>query len=222
LILGVVGAVSGAAYIRALTAVDVSILGPFYNLRTPIIVIFGAIFFKDVLSSTQTLLMALMVIAGIVVGFDEHFSLKSLFRPAMIKAWTAIIMSAFFSLAVKNASIHNTFWDISFWSNLITLLVTVVSWPLFSKSIQTTDVRKYSGIAYSTIFSTAGLLTSFKALEGNIGISVAIITLPVSMILAIILSVIAPKLLEKHSWKVYTIRIIAATVMFGSALLLSR
>ena len=65
-------------------------------------------------------------------------------------------------------------------------------------------------------------LFSVKAFGENISISMTIISLPLAMIMTMALSVVAPKLLEKHTAKVYAIRLSAAAAMFVAALGLSK
>jgi hypothetical protein len=66
-----------------------------------------------------------------------------------------------------------------------------------------------------------GILTSNKSYTDNVTISSAIISLPMSMIMAFLFSIFAPNLLEKHTLKVYAIRFTAAAIMIISALKLS-
>lgn len=73
-------------------------------------------------------------------------------------------------------------------------------------------------MALLSLLGFLGGLSANKAYQENVTISTAIISLPGSMILAFVLSRIKPKLLEHHTLKVYTIRFLAAAVMFYSAL----
>ena len=56
----------------------------------------------------------------------------------------------------------------------------------------------------------------------NVGVTSIIITLPISMVIIFLLSVVWPKLLEKHTLKVYAIRFASAAIMIWGALQLSR
>jgi hypothetical protein len=110
---------------------------------------------------------------------------------------------------------------VSFWSNLLTVLFLLPTYPLFIKDIRNTPLRHYSGISINTALWTAGLLFSIKALADNVSISMAIMSVPFSMIFALILAFISPKLLESHPPRIYIIRVVSAAVMFASALGLS-
>lgn len=220
--LGLMGAISGTLFIFSLKALDISILGPFYSFRTPMVAILGVILFGEVLTNMQIVFIGLIFFAGLFVSVDERMSIRSFFRPEIGLAFITIISSAVFNTAVKSASLHNSFWSVTFWSTLLTLIFILPTLPLFYRELITTRVSRYQGILWSTIFLTLGLLTSYKALGQNVSISIAIMTLPLSMVFAFILSRIAPKLLEKHTIKVYAVRFAAATVMFLAALGLSR
>lgn len=221
-ILGLTGAVSGTLFILSLKALDISILSPFYAFRTPMVAILGVILFGEILTNIQIIFIGLIFSAGLFVSVDERMSIRSFFRPEIGLAFVTMISSALFNTAVKSASLHNSFWSVSFWSTLLTLIFILPTLPFFYRDLITTRMSRYQGILWSTIFLTAGLLTSYKALGQNVSISIAIMTLPLSMVFAFVISLIAPKLLEKHTVKVYAVRFAAATVMFFAALGLSR
>ena len=71
------------------------------------------------------------------------------------------------------------------------------------------------------IFLALGDILANKAYADNVSISTAIISLPCSMIIAVILSFFRSNLLEKHTVKIYLIRFIATAVMILSALKIS-
>ena len=122
---------------------------------------------------------------------------------------------------IKYASAGNGFLEVSFWSNLLTVVFLLPTLPLFIKDAQKTALKSYSGIALTTILWTIGFLFLVKALAENISITSAIMSVPLSMLFVMILAIVSPKLLEKHTPKVYFIRKIAAVVMFVAALGLS-
>jgi ABC-type Na+ efflux pump permease subunit len=72
-----------------------------------------------------------------------------------------------------------------------------------------------------SLAGTTGMLAANAAYAGNVGIASTVISLPFSMVIAFALSIFVPKLLEKHTMKIYAIRFSAAAVMIFSALKLS-
>jgi drug/metabolite transporter (DMT)-like permease len=221
LILSLANAVASLLYVFCLYRMDMSVLGPIYSLRTPLIVILGVVLFGETIKLTQIFLIGLIFLASIFVSLDERMSLRLIFNRGLGLIILTMLASAAFNLSVKNASIHNGFWEVVFWSNFLGFLFILPTIPLFQKEACSIKIKRYQGIAWSTVFTTLALLASFRALGSNVGIASAIMCLPLSMIFAIILSFVAPKLLEKHTAKVYAIRICAAAVMVGAAIGLS-
>ncbi len=220
--LGAANAVSGVAFILAFYEVDLTILSPLYNLRTPFIVLVGALFYREVLTSFQWVLMTILIIAGIFINTDEELSLKVLWHKGTLLAVVAVLTSVWFNSTIKMTSMHNGFWEVLLWSNLIATILFLPTLPLFYKDLKKVKLNKYYGLVISTILFAAGYFWEVKAFAQNVSISVAIITLPISMLIVIPLSVFKPKLLEKHTAKIYAIRLTAAAVMFAAALGLSR
>lgn len=222
LILSLTNAVSSILYVFCLYRMDVSVLAPLYSLRIPLVVLLGAILFQEALSPVQIFLIGLVFIAGIFVGVDERMSIKSFFNRNMGLVFLTMFISALFNISVKFASLRNGFWEIVFWSNLLGFLFLLPTIPLFLSDVRSIKPTRYSGLVWSTVFTTLALLASFKALGNNVSITIVIMSLPLSMVFAIALSFISPKLLEKHTVKVYAIRLCAAAVMVVSALVLSK
>jgi drug/metabolite transporter (DMT)-like permease len=219
--LGIASAISSVTFTFAFYAVDLSILSPLGNMRSPITALLGVFLFHESLSSTKWLLITLLFIAGLFIHVDENMKFKSFFSKATFIVFVWILTSVLFNTMIKYASMNNGYWEVSFWSNLLTVIFLLPTYPLFIKDLKKIPFKNYSGITVNTALWTAGLLFSIKALGENVSISTAIMSVPLSMILVMILSFVSPKLLEKHSLKVYAIRTIAAGVMFVSALGLS-
>lgn len=221
LILSAASALSSVTFTFAFYAVDLSILSPLSNMRSPITALLGMIFFNETLDTYKWFLILLIFLAGLFIHVDEQMKLKNFFSKATAIVFIWILTSVLFNTSIKYASIGNGYWEVSFWSNLFTFIFLIPTLPLFIKDIKKTPLKNYSGITLNTALWTVGLLFSIKALAVNVGISTAIISVPLSMLFAMALSFISPKLLEKHSLKVYAIRTVSAIVMFAAALGLS-
>jgi hypothetical protein len=185
------------------------------------VAILGVLFFGEILTMIHWSLIIVMFVAGLFVSMDEHMRVRSFFSRRMMFGLLAILTSVGFNLAVKEASLHNGFWEVCLWSSVLTLIFISPTLLWCYRDLVKTKWSKYGGIVGSTIFSTAGLLTSFRALGQNVSISLAIMSVPLGMVLTMGLSLLFPKLLEKHTAKVYIIRLTAAAVMFAAALGLS-
>jgi len=219
--LSLANAVSGTAFILAFYMLDLTALSPLYNIRTGLVVLAGVFLFREVLMPWQWLLMGILLVAGVAINVDERMNIRMFANKRVVFALFAVATSAWFNSYIKVASMHNGYWEIMLWSNVLAVLMTLVTLPLFYRDLRSVRWSKYYGLVASTGFFTAGFLAEVKALAENVSISMAIISLPVSMILVIALSLTWPRLLEKHTAKIYAIRLTAAAVMFAAAFGLS-
>ncbi len=219
--LGLANAISGLLFILAFFAVDLSVLSPLAMLRTPLLALSGVLIFGEPLTIVQWALIGFVFVAGILVNLDEKFSIKSVLNKNILLAFAWILSSVWFNSMIKYASITNGFWEVSLWPAVIAVLLYIPTVPLFYAQMRKTKPAQHVGIAITTVLYTAGLLFSIKAFGENVGISIAIISLPLAMLMTMALAKLAPHMLEKHTGKVYAIRLIAAAVMFASALGLS-
>lgn len=219
--LGVANAVSGLLFILAFFAVDLSILSPLAMLRTPLLALSGALIFGEKLTVVQWALIGVVFLAGILVNLDEKFSIKSVLNRNILLAFAWILSSVWFNSMIKYASLTNGFWEVSLWPAVIAVIIYLPTLPLFYKELIRTKPVHHVGIMITTMLYTAGLLFSIKAFGENIGISIAIISLPLAMLMTMVIAKFAPHILEKHTGKVYAIRLVAAAVMFVAALGLS-
>lgn len=221
IILGLASAVTSVTFTFAFYAVDLSILSPMANMRAPITALLGVMFFHEQLNMYKWFLILLIFIAGLFIHVDEKMKLKTFISKTSAIVFVWVLTSIWFNTMIKYASVNNGYWEVSFWSNFLTVLFLLPTYPLFIKDLRSVPIKKYSGIAINTALWTVGLLLSIKALAINIGISTAIISVPLSMIFVMVISFFSPKLLEKHSAKVYAIRMVSAAIMFFAALSLS-
>lgn len=219
---GLLSAVASVTYTLCVYLLDVSILGPLYIFRTPMSVMLGAILFRESLNAYQIVLIGIMTIAGMFISMDERMSIRSFFRKPIAFALMTIAISSLYAASLKYAAAQNGYWSTVLWLNILTQVFLCVTIPLFLKDIKHMKAAHYVHVSLSAVLGGLGGITVIPALLGNLGITSAILALPIGMVTAILLSLIAPHLLEKHPWKVYAVRLVAAGVMFSGALLLSR
>jgi drug/metabolite transporter (DMT)-like permease len=218
---GIASAFSGLLYILTLYRMDLSIMSPLYSFRTVFSVCMGVAFFNESLSVGQYSLIGIIFLAGLLVSLDEKFSLKSFFHKTTVLALVAIFCSAMVGVATKNAMIYEGFWEVTLWGSFLSIVPALFLFPWFYKDLKRIPIKKYSGVISSVLLSTLGLLAANMAFAANISITSAILSVPTTMIMAFLFSIFAPKLLEKHSMKIYVIRFSAAAVMVVAALRLT-
>jgi drug/metabolite transporter (DMT)-like permease len=220
-VFGIASALSGTLWILSMSLLDVSVLTPLYAFRPVFSVILGLLFLNEHLTVTQYILIGVIIIAGLFESADDHFSLRSFFHPTIALAITAVLFSAILGAATKYAMTYEGLWEVTLWGSLLSMVPGIVTIPLFWKDVQRTPVQKYKGLIVSVVISFIGFLSVNKAFAENISITTAILSVPTSMLMAFLFSVFAPKLLEKHSMKIYAIRFSAAAVMVLAALKLT-
>ena len=104
---------------------------------------------------------------------------------------------------------------------ILSQIMLLTTFPLFKKDIKKLNVKQLLSVFAMSVMMAIGIFTENRAYQENVTITSIITALPISMILAFMLSFIAPKLLEKHTFKVYAIRFTAAAIMIISALKLT-
>lgn len=221
-LLALFSATSATLYILALYALDVSILGPLYTLRIAISGLLGVIWFDERLSSYQIGLMVLMIMAGLFVSIDESMSIRSFFRKSVVLGLVSVVNSAIYNATVRYAMQFEGYWEVTVWGQVLGQVLLLVTIPFFWKDIRNVRLNQWSGLIGSTVLVTLGFLAANRALAENLSVSSAIMSIPLSMVMVVLFSVFAPKLLEHHTLKVYTIRFSAVGVMVWAALQLQR
>jgi len=220
-LMGFFSMAAGLLFVFMLYAIDVSIIGPMFSLRTAVSVILGVLLFHERLFGSQLVLILLILVGGVVITVDERFSVKSFFNRSIALALITITCSSIYGATVKYAMQFESYWSVTMWGNILAQVLLLPTIWFFRMDIRKIKWHQWSGVVGHSIFSTIGSAAQNAAYAVNIGISTAIMAVPLSMIFAIVFSVFAPKLLEKHTPKVYAIRLAGAIVMILAAIRLS-
>lgn len=219
-------AVSGSLfyifYILAIYKLDVSTLSPLFNFRTVFAVLLGVVFLQEKFTTYQIFLAGVIIIAGIFATIDEKFSIRSFLNPSV-----GIGLAAMGFLAINNACIKwafefNDVWTVNLWIAIISVLIILPTMPLFYKDLFKIKTFQIWPVGLMGIFQTVTNFALALALAVNVGITSVIMSIPLSMVLAVLFSIFTPKLLEKHTARIYVIRFAAAIIMIVGALKLSQ
>lgn len=212
-------ALGNALYLRALKVLDVSVISPLFNVRVAITVILSFLILGESLSIQSIYLIGIIFIAGFFASMDEAFSFKSFFTKNIGIGLLFMLVLSIQSIFVNKAINLSDYWTATLWMSLIAIVFSfVIFYSRFKDDLSTTSPKKYFGVGLLALIGGVGDLAAYKAFEGNVGLSSVIISLPVSMFLAFILSLWKPSLMEKHSLRVYLVRFTAAGIMIWSAL----
>ncbi len=214
-------ALSGVFYPLAIYALDVTVLSPLWNFRTVFSVILGGIMLGQILTVHQYVLIGVIFVAGFFVSLDEHLSARSFFHSSILIAMTEMVIVALFGIYINKSIAENGFWATSFWVALVAQVMLLVIIPKFWRDIRKISVKQIGSLSAMSVVGSIGQLAANASYAGNVGIAATIISLPISMIFAFFFAIFAPKLLEKHTMKIYAIRFSAAAVMFIAALKLT-
>lgn len=208
-------------YVLALYMLDVSVLSPLFNFRTVFAVVLAALLVNEILTWQQYFLIGILFLGGISVSLDEKMSFRSFFRWPIAIAMMDMAFIALMGIFIKKAMAQNGYWEVTLWSNVVAQIILLLTLPLFLKDFFKVSRTQIGALAILALVDASGTLAANKAYAENVAISSAIISIPFSMIMAFGLSIFAPKILEKHTLKVYAIRFTAASVMILAALKLS-
>lgn len=208
-------------YILGLSFLDVTVMIPLLNVRTAFVAIIGALFLGEILNPFQYFLVGIIFISGLFVSIDEKYSLKSFLKRPILIAILCTFSYTLMGIFTKPAIAQNGYWEVTLWSPILSQIMLLVTVPLFRKDVIKLNLKQLGSVFSMSLALALGIMMENRAYSENVTITNIITALPFSMIMAFLFSVFAPKLLEKHTLKVYVIRFTAAAIMIVAALKLS-
>lgn len=214
-------AVGNLLYVIALYKMDLTTLSPLFNVRMGFTLLLGTLFLGEHLSVLQLLFIGLMFLGSVLVTLDEKMSFGSLTKAGVLLVvfmWLVFSLDAMF---IKKTIADNGFWTATLWMFVFVQFFFLFTVPRFYKEIESLSRRAWLLILLVAVLDFVATLAVNRAYEKNISISSAIITLPLSAIMAFALSLMAPKVLEKHTAKVYTARFIGIALIVWAGIKLT-
>lgn len=208
-------------YILSVYRLDVTVFSPLFNFRSVFAVLISVAFLGEHIGGLESVLFLLIFIAGIFVSLDEKFSIKSFFNPSVGLALLGMLFLALSNVFTKLTLQTNPVWDGTLWIDALSVLFLLTTIPLFIKDIPKLSVKQINPIIFMAFAQVIALIASNTAYKENVSVTSFIVSLPMSMIMAFVFSIIKPSLLEKHTLKIYLIRFTAVSVMIASALKLN-
>lgn len=219
---GIFATLNTIFYIFSNANLDVSVFMPLYNFRNIFTLLIGLLFFDERFSTFKLFYIGVIIFAGVFTSLDEKFSLRSFFKITIAIGLLTVLFSAINSALTKAVLINNNLWTTNLWIAIINFILLLPTIPLFKKDIKKLDVEHITPVVLMGLFFTISIFAANKAYEGSYSITSLIMVMPFSMIFAFMFSVFAPKLLEKHTLKIYAIRFSSAAVMIWAAMQLTR
>lgn len=221
LVVAILNAVFSILYIISLSLLDISVFVPLLNLRTAFVPIIGALFLGEIFPPYQYLLIAIILLAGMFVSIDEKLSLRSFLKWSIFLAILCTLSYALIGIFIKKSIAENGFWEVTLWTAILSQIMLLFTFPFFRKDIHKLHLKQVASTFSMSLALLIGTVTSNLAYKDNVTITNIITSLPLSLIIVFLLSLIAPRLLEKHTPKVYAIRFTAASIMIISAIIIS-
>jgi len=212
---------SNILYILALCLLDITVFSPLFNLRVAFSVIIAGLFLHESLTPIQLILVVIIMIAGIFVNAEEKFNLKKIWSKGLIIALAEMIDLSLMGVFIKLAMSENSYWQVTLPMMGIGEILMIFTIPLFIKEVKTLTGAQAGSTALLAVASVVGTLACNKAFAENVSVTTVILSVPLSMIIAGVLSYIKPEILEHHTTRIYIIRFTAAFVMIAGAIKLS-
>lgn len=208
-------------YTASLYRIDVSVMAPLFSLRTLFAVLLGVIFLHEDLSLLNIVLIVLIVLVSPFSAYNEKLRFKAFFDPAVLLAVHSMFVLALVGYFTNRSVAINGYASTLLWQDILVLLFLLPTLKFAQIKQQSFGKSTILPLVFLGIFDFTYTATATAAYAANLAISSVIVSLPLSMLFAAILSVKYGELLESNSFKVYAIRFSAAGVMVGSAILLS-
>ena len=208
-------------YTISLFRIDVSTMGPLFSLRTVFATLLGVIVLSEHLSWLGGLLILIIVLMSPIAAYTEKLLLKSFFH---IDVLLAVIAMAALALVgfYTNLSVHeNGFATTLLWQDILTLIILLPTLLLVKPSERRIDKKKLRPFILIGVADFVYTASATLAFAHNLALSSVIVSLPLSMVFAFMLSRVNSRFSEHHSNKVYVIRFTGAFVMVGCAIWLS-
>jgi uncharacterized membrane protein len=209
-------------YTVSLYRLDVTTMSPLFSLRTVFAVILGMLILHERIGMFGIMLIAIIVLFSPLAAYNEKLKIKAFFQRYVFLAVIAMASLAFMGYFTNISVARNGYATTLLWQDLLTLLILLPT----IKLIKTKDEEKFTAkklypFMLLGLVGFANVVAATLAYAHNLALSSVIVSLPLSMIFAYLLSRRYSKFLENHLPRVYVIRFFAASIMVSCAIWLS-
>lgn len=221
LLMSVSSALFFVFYTTSIYKINVSVMAPLFSLRAVFAVLIGVFLLGEKLEVLGVALVILIVLFSPFAAYDSKLKLKAFFQKPVLLAVAAMLSLAFMGYFTNRSVELNGSASTILWQDIITLLILLptLKFVEFEKeNISLKSIVPFIGLGMSGFIY---IVASTEAYARNLALSSVIVSLPLSMIFAVMLSKKLPSLKENHSKEIYIIRFSAASLMIVCALLLS-
>lgn len=206
-------------FFTAVFKIDASVLAPFFQLQSAFIAILAFLFLGERFPLLNYMWIGLILIGAVLVSLDERMHIKTFFQRAI---FLIIFMQIFYAISNLYAGFAlkaMDFWNLTFWTTLISAFIVLAIVPSLAKFKLKASFKQVKPVILSNFFSFIAVISLFAAFQTNLTISSAISLLssPIILGITILASRFRPELLEHHTSRVYLVRGIGVLlILFGA------
>lgn len=208
-------------YTLAIYKIDVTTMAPLFSLRTVFATLLGVFVLNEVISPLGLVLIALIIAASPFAAYDEHQKLKAFKQPSILIAVAAMAALAAMGYFTNVAVEKNGYASTILWQDILTLAILLPTFFFIPKSDKKLNYKKIYPFVLLAVTGFAYTITATLAYASNLTLSSVIVSLPLSMIFAFVLSKKYKGFLEQHPKRVYVVRFSGAAVMVADTITLS-
>ncbi len=200
----------------SLPGLDASVFMPLFNLQLVFTSVFAFLLLGERFPPVSYLLMGLIVLGGVLISFDESSSLR-LGKELLPFVAGLILYGLSDSLGGRLIGSFGAI-NLRFWMGLGLALLSLILIPFF-KVREKMAMNKLLFPFLTAFFGFLALVFLTTGFNYSVALSQALARLSggYTLVIILILARFFPKFLEKHSLKVYAVRLVGCLVMVTSA-----
>ncbi len=209
---GLIRTVMFVTYLWTLKKLDVTVITSMFNLRVILVGLAEMLVLGTVFSWGKYAWMLVLFVGGIFLSMDEKFNWRSFFSPVMAVFGLVLVMSTSQYMAISKGLAITDLWTFTFW-NFVFSLVGLIPILIYQRKNIKLPLKTTGILAVITTTFLTGVILESQAVSMNPTGTTAVLSLPGSMLLAMVVAKIKPDLIENHTWKVYAVRLASVAVM---------
>ena len=216
---GILWALGCIFWLLAIYRLDVTTLSPLWlGLRSMFAIILGGLFLGEVISLNQFFLIVLIIFGVSLVTLNEKISWRSMLNSGVGLSILSMFIFTVWAILIKKAIAVSDFWTATIWMLVIGQIFFCFTLPYFISEIKNIEKKQGLFIFFVAVFDLIGVLASNRAYQENLIISSAIVNLPLSAVMAFLISCFTTKSLENHTWLIYLFRFIGIILIVWAAI----
>lgn len=208
-------------YTVSLYKLDVTTISPLFSLRMVFAAVLGFLVLDEAVSPLSIALITIIVLTSPLAAYNEKLKIRAFFQRYVLLAIIAMASLAFMGYFTNLSVSKNGYATTLLWQDFLTLLILLPTLKFVRLRKGQFSLKKLWPFVLLGITGFVYTVTATVAYARNLALSSVIVSLPLSMIFAYLLSKRYDHFLESHSQKVYAVRFTGAFIMIVCAIWLS-